>query len=247
MADQTPYSARWKGPTLIARGVAFTVTVAVEHNGTAPTVSAVSFTLIDSGGNVLVDAATASESGGTLSYTVLAAATTGKTLGIGYLVRFDVTISGDVHTFYNDAALCRTPIYPPVGCTDLTNRYSRLSALQTTGASDLQKFIVDAWFAMTTRMYAEGLPFWRMRTPSALREYLTTQALVYALADLALTLGGGSPYRDEALRLEATLPRIYNRIRSLMDSAEDDQVSHDQQPAGSVIVLSSGRLSRWRS
>ena len=54
---------------------------------------------------MLLDAVSASESGGTLSYTVTAATTTGKTLGQGFLIKFTATIASDQHDFYNDAAL----------------------------------------------------------------------------------------------------------------------------------------------
>ena len=245
MADGTPYSARWTGPTLIPRGQDTTVTVDVEHGGSAPTVSAVTFSLWDSAGNVIVDAASASESSGTLSYTVTAASTTGETLGQGFLLKFSATIGGDVHDFYNDAALTLARLYPPIGTTDLTNRYSRLAALQTTGASDLQKFVTDAWTELTTKFYSEGLPFWRMRTPSTLRKWVTAQALVYALDDLALVLGDGGPYREEARRLEDTLPRLYMQIRSLMDSDEDNNLDETHQPASAVIQISSGRVGRY--
>ena len=245
MADGTPYSARWTGPVLIPRGQDTTVTVAVEHSGSSPTVSAVTFSLYDSGGTVLLDGVSASESGGVLSYTVTAATTSGKTLGQGFLLKFTATIGGDQHDFYNDAALTLARLYPPIGTTDLTNRYSRLAALQTTGASDLQKFITDAWTELSSRLYSEALPYWRMRSPSALRPWLTAQALVYALDDLALTLGDGGPYREEARRIEQTLPRLYGQIRSRMDDGEDNTIGEQQQPASPVLVLSSGRLGRY--
>ena len=245
MPDATPYSARWTGPVLIPRGQDTTVSVSVELNGSAPTVSAVTFSLWDSSGTMLVDAGSASESGGLLSFTVTASVTTGQSLGQGYLLKFSATIGGDRHDFYNEAALCLSRLYPPVGTTDLTNRYSRLAALQTTGASDLQKFITDAWTEITSRLFSEGLPFWRMRTPSALRPWLTAQALVFALDDLALTLGDGGPYRDEARRIEQTLPRLYGQIRSRMDTDEDNTVSEEQQAASPVIILSSGRMGRY--
>jgi len=245
VADGTPYSARWTGPALIPRGQDTTISVDVEHGGSAPTVSAVTFSLWDSNGTVIVDAASASESGGTLSYTVTAASTSSEALGQGFLLKFTATIGGDQHDFYNDAALCLARLYPPIGTTDLTNRYSRLAALQTTGASDLQKFITDAWTELTARLYSEGLPFWRMRTPSALRPYLTAQSMVFALDDLALTLGDGGPYREEARRIEQSLPRLYNKIRSLMDSDEDNNLDEAHQPASAVIQISSGRVGRY--
>jgi hypothetical protein len=138
-------------------------------------------------------------------------------------------------------------LYCPIGTTDLTNRYSRLAALQTTGASDLQKFITDAWTELTARLYSEALPFWRMRTPSSLRPWLIAQAAVFALDDLALTLGDGGPYREEARRIEESLPRLYNKIRSLMDDNEDNNLDEVHQPASAVIQISSGRIGRYRS
>jgi len=79
-----------------------------------------------------------------------------------------------------------------------------------------------------------------------MRPWLTAQALVYALNDLALTLGGGGPYREEAARIEATLPKLYGQIRSLMDSDEDNHVSQERQPVSPVLILSSGRSTRYR-
>lgn len=245
MADLTPYSARWTGPVMIHRGADQTLSVSIEHGGSAPTVSAVTFSLFDSSGNTLLDDVTGSESAGVLSYTILTAITTDKTLGPGYLVRFKATIGGDVHPFYNDAALCLARLYPPIGTSDLTNRYSRLATLQATGASDLQKFVTDAWTELTNKLYSDSLPFWRMRTPSALREWLLTRALVFALRDLGFQLGTGAAYLEEANRLEKKLPGMFGQIRSLMDADEDNQVSQDQQSAGAVLLLSSGRISSW--
>ncbi len=247
MPDGTPYSARWLGPTLLTKGHDTTVTVDIEHGGSAPTVSAVTFSLFKPNGEAIVDGAVASESGGTLSFTVTSSSLSSESFGQGYLLQFTATISGDQHDLYNDAAVCLARLYCPIGTTDLTNRYSRLASLQTTGASDLQKFITDAWTETTARLYSEGLPFWRMRTPSALRPYLIALATVHALDDLSLTLGDGGPYRDEARRIEDTLPRLYNKIRSLMDSDEDNDLDEAHQPSSAVIQISSGRIGRYRS
>ena len=133
MADGTPYSARWTGPTLITKSHDTTVTVEIEHGGSAPTVSAVTFSLYSPNGTAIVDGAAASESGGTLSYTVTAASMSSQSYDQGWALKFSATIGGDVHEFYNDAALCLARLYCPIGTTDLTNRYSRLAALQTTG------------------------------------------------------------------------------------------------------------------
>ena len=245
MAAETPYSVRFRGPTLIAKGKDTTVNVSVEHDGAAPTIVSAKFSLFDPSGSSLVDSAVASEAGGVVSYTITAATTTTKSLGKGYLVRFEVTIGTFEHLFSNNAALCIQQLYPPIGTTDLTNRFTQLAQLQTTGASDLQKYITDSWSDLLIKMYSGGLAFWTIRSPGHLREWVITRALSNALADLALVLGNGGPYRDESRRMEQSLKAKYEHIRSLLDVQETNQGSSVQQPASGVIQLSTGR-GRYR-
>ena len=40
---------------------------------------------------------------------------------------------------------------------------------------------------------------------------------------------------------------IYNKIRSLMDDNEDNNLDEVHQPASAVIQISSGRIGRYRS
>ena len=47
----TLYSARFNGPTLIERDKAQTITVAIERDGSDPTISSATVTLYDPGGN----------------------------------------------------------------------------------------------------------------------------------------------------------------------------------------------------
>ena len=130
MSNTTPYSARWRGPSLIEKGKAWTVAVDVEHGGSAPTITAATFSLWKPGGENAVNAATAVISSGNVSYQVPAATTTDEAYGMGWVVRFDCTIGGVVFPFYNDAAVVAAHLFPPVGTTDLTNRYSQLATLR---------------------------------------------------------------------------------------------------------------------
>ena len=244
MGSETPYSVRFSTPTLIPKGRDTTVTVDVEYEGAAPTVTAQTFTLFDPAGTKLLDGVAATESAGTLSYTILAAVTADEDLGRGYLIRFEVTIGGAVHWFTNNAAVCLQMLYNPVGTTDLTNRYAKLAALQATGASDLQRYVTDSWSQLLVKMYSGGLAFRTIRSPGHLKQWVLTRALSYALADLSLVLGNGGPYRDEGRRLESLLKGQYEQIRSLLDVSEDNQTSTVQQSTSGVIQLSSGR-GRW--
>jgi hypothetical protein len=244
MAAGTPYSARFAGPCLIPKGKDCAISVQIQHDGAAPTVTSAKFSLFDPSGTVLIDSQTAAESGGVISYTVLAAATTDQTYGSNYMIRFEVVIGGFTHLFNNAAAVVLAQLYPPIGTQDLLNRATKLAALQTTGESELQKYITAAWEELLIRLFSSGLQFWTIRSPGSLREWLTTRALSYALADLALVVSSGSGYRDEARRLERTLPGHFERIAAVMDSGEDNAVSEIKQPTAGVIQLSSGR-GRW--
>ena len=249
MSSTTPYSVRWRGPVLLPVGRAWGVSVAVETAGVSPTISSATFTLYDQGGVERIDAATATVSGGTISYTVPSNTLTNADYGAGWLVKVEATIGGDDLPFYNDCAICLAPLYPPVGTSDLLARYSKLADLNDedddgTGAVDLQAYITDAWGELTQRMYQDGFPFWKIRSPAALRPWLLTQSLVYALDDLALLLAGDSHYTEEARRLEGTLDGLYAQIKTRMDAGEENTASVTNEGASAVLFLTSNRRGR---
>lgn len=242
MAVRTLISARFRGPTLLVRGLDTIVEVDIERSAAPPTTTSVTFSLFDQGGNELISSAVATDTAGTLSYTVTAADTAALSLGIGYMIRFEVEISSIEYRFSNNCAVCIQEVYCPIGTTDLTLRYTKLPDLMESGAASyLQKYVTISWINLITRMYSGGLNFWTIRSPGHLREWLIVRALSYCLADLALVLGNGGPYRDEARRLEKTLPGLYQQIRSLLDTSEENTTSSVRQSTAGVIQLTSGR------
>jgi hypothetical protein len=244
MSSTTPYSVRWRGPTVIPHGRAWDVSVAVEHAGASPTISAATFTLYDQSGAKVVDAQVATVSGGTVTYTLAGPELTADDLGPRWLVKFEVTIGSTTIPFYNDAVIALAPLYPPVGTTDLTNRYSKLADLQSAGSSDLQAFITDAWGELVERMYEDATPFWKMRSPASLRPWLLNRALSYALYDLALLLNDDSHYSAEAKRLEGALERLYLSIKARLDTSEETTITDPVERASPVLLLTSSRSRR---
>jgi len=247
MSSVTPYSVRWQGPSVIPHSRAWDVSVEVEHGNASPTISAGTFTLYTPDGTARVDAEAATISGGTLSYSLADSVLAGTDVGPRWLVKFEATIGGSILPFYNDVVVCLAPLYPPVGVSDLLSAYSKLGDLQST-ASDLQTHITDAWTALTQRLYSDAVPFWKMRTPGALRPWLMAKALEGALDDLALLLGEDSHYAAEARRHEAALDRHYKSLRSLMDETENNTPSSTHEAASPTVTLSSSprHRSRWR-
>lgn len=243
MSNLNAYAVRWPGPTLIARGRDWRVGAFIENSGAAPTFDAApTLTVRDRSGNVVVDAATMAQSGSVMFATVAAAATASQTLGQGWTVEVSVIAGGITIPFFNDAVLCVAALYSPVGPTDLVSRYSRLDDLQVNGdQAALQSFVNEAWGELTQKLYEDSVPFWKLRSPAALRPWMMARSLSYALDDLALVLDGDSHYASEARRHEGMLDKRYKAIAAKMDESEDNTLSDQQQGVEAPLILTSGR------
>jgi len=239
----TLYSARFSGPTLIERDKAQTITVDIERSGSDPTISSATFTLYDPGGTKVIDGTAASISGGEISGTVGASDLDGKSYGLGWLVQFDATIGGKVYRFLNDAAVCLARLYPPIGHTDLVNRHSDVANLLATGVTSLQQYIDDAWADITNRLYSDSVPFFRLRTPSAFRAAMFSRSFTLIFRDYSTLLDPGDRYAELADRYDAQFEEDIGKIRSKMDTGEDNTLTANNLSTASVIQLTTSRRS----
>ena len=236
------YSARWKGPTLIEKGKAQTVSLTIEKANAAPSISAATCTIYKPTGETLKDAATATISSGTVSLALVANDTSAESLGAGWLIKFDCTIGSNVYTFYNDGCLSLGRLYPPVGHSDLVGRHSDIANLLASGVSSLQPYIEDAWADITNRAYSESVPFWRLRTSSAFRAPMFSKCFALIFRDYATLMSAQDRYMQLADYYEHLYEKDYQSLRSRLDNDEDNTVSTRQQPVSSVIMLSSRNL-----
>ena len=243
MGVETRYSARWDGPTIIERDAAQTVAVDLERGGSDASIASATFSLYDPSGSVKVDAQTATISGGEVSYAIGSTVLQSEAYGSGWLVKFDVVISSQTHSFYNDAALCLARVYPPIGHTDLVARHHDIANLLPSGVTSTQGYIDGAWATLTGRMYSEGVPFWRLRTMSALRDPLILLSLSYAFRDFSTLLDPADRYDELSTRYADQFERAFMQIRSRIDNSEDNAVTGTSNPTSAVIMLSSGRRS----
>jgi hypothetical protein len=239
----TLYSARFLGPTLIERDKAQTITVALERDGSDPTISSATFTLYDPGGTKVIDGTAATISGGDISGAIGGTDLDGKSYGLGWLVQFDATIGGNVYRFLNDAALCLARLYPPVGHTDLVNRHSDVANLLATGVTSLQQYIDDAWADITGRLYSDSVPFFRLRTPSAFRAAMFSRSFTLIFRDYSTLLDPGDRYAELADRYDAQFEEDIGKIRSKMDTGEDNTLTSNNLSTASVIQLTTSRRS----
>lgn len=246
--SETVYSARWLGPTFIERNKDQQIAVAIERSGSAVTLTSGTLTVYKPGGEVLVDEVAGTVAGGTFTSATIAAATTAsETLDKGYLVKVDLVISGATFTFYNDAVLCLARLYPTVAQTDLVARHSEAANLLGASISSLQQYIDQAWEDITVRLYTEGVPFWKWRTPSALRQVLFDRSFELLFWDYATLLGGAQTDRYAAFaeRYAGLYERDMERLRSMIDDNEDNGLQEDLASGSSVILLQGTRRRRW--
>ena len=237
----TLYSARFNGPTLIERDKAQTVSVTIERSGAAPTISSATFTLYDPGGNTVIDGTVASISGGEISGSVGAADLDGKSYGLGWLVQVDAAIGGKVYRFLNDSAVCLARLYPPIAHTDLVNRHSDVANLLATGVTSLQQYIDDAFSDLTNRLYSDSVPFWRLRTPSAFRAAMFSRSFALIFRDYSTLLDPGDRYAALADRYGIQYEEDVEKIRSKMDTGEDNTLTSNNLSTSSVIQLTTSR------
>lgn len=241
MAIEVLYSANWSGPTLIERDSVQTVSTSIERDATAPTITSATFTLITPDGTSVIDGQTATVAAGVVSYDIPADTLTTKAYGQRWLVRFDVTIASLVYSFYNDAALCKVRIFPPISHSDLQARHGDITSLLPSGVTSTQSYIDSAWIEITNRMYADAIPFWTIRTMSALRSPLLYRALALVFRDFSTLIDESDKYSELADRYDKSFEMDYMKLRGFFDRGEENIVDDVKSPISSVIVLSSRR------
>ena len=244
--SETLYSARWFGPTLIEQGKDQTFDVSIERSGSATSITSGTTTIFKPGGEKLVDAVAGTVSSGTYTSATIAAATTsGETVGPRYLIQVDLLIGGKTYTFYNDAVLCVARLYPPVGQTDLVERHSEAANLLGAAVTSLQQYIDQAWRDITVRLYTDGVPFWKWRTPSALRGVLMAHAFEILFWDYSTLLAGDDRYREYAQKYSDMYEQDYTQLRSNIDEGEDN-ILKDEMATGSAVIMLSSSARRFK-
>ena len=241
MGVESLYSARWTGPSLIEKGSTQTISIDIERDNAAPTITSATFSLFSPDGDAVVDAATATIASGNISYEIGATVLDSYDYGQKWLIRIDATISSTVYSFYNDGAICKVRIFPPITHSDLTARHGDISSLLPAGTNSTQSYIDSAWIELTGRMYADAIPFWTLRTISALRAPLLYRALSFVFRDFSTMIDPGDKYFELADRYEKEFERSYSKLRGFFDPAQTNIIDGDRKPTASIILLSNRR------
>ena len=237
----TRYSARFEGVTLIERDAANIVSVSIERANAAPTIASATFSLIDPNGDALVDAQTATIAAGVVSYTIGSTVLAEQEYGQRWLVKFAVTIGSAVYTYYNDAAVCLARLSPPITHADITARHGDITNLLPSGTTSTQGYIDAAWIEITGDLYSDAVPFWTLRTVSALRQPLILLSLTLIFRDFSTLVDASDKYEILSDDYEEKAKAALLKLRGFFDRGESDTVGGERKPTAGLIQLSASR------
>ena len=241
----TRYSARFEGVTLIERDAANVISVSIEREAVAPTITAATFSLIDPNGTAVIDAQTATIAGGVVSYTIGDTVLANEEYGQRWLVKFAVTIGGAVYTYYNDAAVCLARLSPPITHDDITARHGDIENLLPTGTTSTQAYIDAAWIEITGDLYSDAVPFWTLRTVSALRQPLILLALTLIFRDFSTLVDASDKYEILSDKYEKQAAVALSKLRGFFDRSEVDTLDGERKPTAGLIQLSASRRRQY--
>jgi hypothetical protein len=226
-------------PSMIVKGADQTLAVKwliVETN--VPPVAG-TFTL-KQGGKVLVDAAPCTTLGGSFSsatYDLLAADTSGESLGSDYLELW--TLTGTTHgfgtetvTFRRSATLVLSGLWPMVSDVDLVARHSRLDDLLPPAETNWARYRELAWEILNRDLIKKG------RRPSLILDsYALIDAHVFKTLELIFrdlsTLVGDGRYTEFAILYGEAYTAEWEVIQFRYDRNEDNAIDPGELESGS--------------
>ena len=245
-ATPTNYSARFRLPTLIQRGVTQRIACPIYRDGALVAPMSGTITLRDAAGALVVDAAAVSVVSSIAEYAVVTSSTIGLEEGWQVVWTFVIDAATTL-TFRNEAALVRQIPYPP--CSDVA-LFARVSSLNPSGSNPItslanyQTYLDEAWVEIRGRLIAAGNRPELVISSTALRRphLLLTLALIFE--DLATRLNEAHEARAAHYRAEYDLS--WSDVRFEYD-ADDDGLSdgRDRRPGTPVVWLGSQRGSKW--
>lgn len=157
--SETRYSFRARVPVTLHRGRAQDTAISAYIDGNPVTIGpGATYTLLDRTGAVLVNAATATVSGGIATYSLSVVDLPDTlALGAGYQERWVLDMpDGTTRTVRRTAAVALFELHPPVVDDDLLRVYPDLLDSLGDYASSLQGWIDDAWDKVVRKLWKHG-------------------------------------------------------------------------------------------
>ena len=245
------YTARLDLPYAIERGRAQTLRLEVYDGASLAVPSAGTMTLYAPDGST---ASTGAVSVVSSVAEYLVPSLSSYDFGEGWAVEWALTMpDAVVHTFRNDAALCRVAPQQTVAPADLYRREPYLDA-SSTGAVASETWVnqcLEAYVELQRRLWSRGRRPWQIVDQAALRQAELLLALSYAYRALASRDTSGTA-RDQAEHYHAESRRAWAAVTVRYDLDDDGAIEGDSRTAvkpAAVWLGSTGRSSwdtPWR-
>lgn len=236
----TLYSFRGSAyPSLLVRGKNNAVKLPCYRSGALVAPSAATYTLVDSSGVALVDAASCTISSSVATYTVLAAALPSMlTPGEGYQERWIFTISGEAATVevLRPAVVAVADIYPVITDTDLYGSFYALQNYLSGSLTSYQTFIDEAWNQIIARLVRQGRLPYCIRTPDALRDVHLHQTLQLIFQSFGMSAESGH-WREMAAAEKKEIEKAWMEVTLQMDSDQNRLVDDPTRRDTAVVPI----------
>ena len=215
--------AQWT--PVYGRGQANTSQLSFELAGAAVTPASVAYSLLSPVGTAIVDAAAATVTTGTASYALTSTHLPATAdLSAGYLERWAITYdSGDPATYERTVTVGRRTMAPPIGQTDLEERYPNL-ARQRSGVpqiADYQTLINQAWSDIIGALVSRGTLPNKIVQPSALRNVHIHRSLQLIYENFAMAQPDRGNWLEFAKTAEDRYTAAWSAATAQMDEDDD--------------------------
>lgn len=241
----TDYAPRFRLPDLIERGKDYPISCPVYRSGSLVAPTSGTVTVYDDDENAIVDGASVTVSGSTATYTVAAAATSGKDLGDHWRIEWSLTMpDSHTHVFGNDAQLVRFRFYAPITAQDIYDRIANLDPDQDpihSRTDGFQTFIDEADVEIQHRLLARGNRPALVMSPTAFRSVYLTLTLALIFENFSTTLNEAYDAKAEMYRrqYEAAWSRLSFRYDADEDGVADKRV---RRAGGMSSIWTNGRV-----
>lgn len=232
---------RQNGPRVIERGVAATLTAEVYlADGTTYATPTVGVYTLRDGGEVVLDAVSATTLGPPATYSLLAATTSSRGLSDRASERWELTISGAVHHFTRAVYIVRTAFHPMVTDTDWTDAHSDLADVRDPDQASFQTYREKANAKIERELRKKGRRPELVWDTDALFDAELALGLYYFFRDSKSSIGDGR-YADLAAEYKAEFEREFSNVTFRYDEDESGSItSNTQQATTPPLIFSSG-------
>lgn len=237
--SETQYTARL-GSNWIEKGRAQTLRCPTYRDGALAAPASGTVSVYNGSGTAVVDAQAVTIVSSIAQYSLLAAATTDESLGMGWRVEWSLVMpDGVTHTFRIDGALVRRRLYPVISDIDLKRRHSDLDDLRSAGSASYQDFLDEAFQDLLDRLQARGSVPYLIMDAGALRRCHLFHTLQLIFLDFSSSAGDGR-YLDLAEQYRKQFEDSWGELRFSYDYDDDGKEDGATKSAADPVIWLGG-------